>query len=148
MHRQDFKEIVINRRLELIKSVLIDKGTEYGADKSAFHNFEQATKLSFHATPQGVAWEFMCKHLQSIKDMIDDHQQLDKVPTTEFVEEKIGDAINYLILIEGMFKKKISEHAIKPEEVKLKYTLVNYDMDATNKKQILNKLVLKLVLEL
>ena len=140
MNRRDFTESVIEPRLELIKKVLIQKGTEYGADKSPFHNFEEASKLSFHTTPQGVAWEFMCKHLQSIKDMIDDHQKLDKVPTRELVEEKIGDTINYLILIEGMFREDIfkAEPEIKPEEnIKLKYTVVDtYDMDATNKRLI------------
>lgn len=134
MNRHDFTKSVVEPRLELIKEILIQKGTEYGADKSTFHNFEQASKLSFHTTPQGVAWEFMCKHLQSIKDIIEDYQKLDKLPTKELLEEKIGDAINYLILIEGMFKKEIFS---KGPQVRVKYTVVDtYDMDATNKKPI------------
>jgi hypothetical protein len=28
------------------------------------------------------------------------------VPSIEYIEEKIGDAINYLILIEGMLKER------------------------------------------
>lgn len=108
MTRKEFTTSVVEPRLELIKKVLVAKGTEYGADKSAFHNFTNATQLSFHSTPQGVAWEFMCKHLQSIKDMIDDRQELGKIPSKALVEEKIGDAINYLILLEGMFQEDIN----------------------------------------
>ena len=124
MTRSEFKESVIEPRIELIREVLVKKGTEYGADKSAFHNFEQASELSFHKTPQGVAWEFMCKHLQSIRDMIFDRQSHDIIPSKAMVEEKFGDAINYLILMEGMFKEEI-EKSEKDTEVKIKYTGTN-----------------------
>jgi hypothetical protein len=124
MTRSEFKESVIEPRIELIREVLVKKGTEYGADKSAFHNFEQASELSFHKTPQGVAWEFMCKHLQSIRDMIFDRQSHDIIPSKAMVEEKFGDAINYLILMEGMFKEEI-EKSEKDTEVKIKYTVTN-----------------------
>jgi hypothetical protein len=108
MTSKEFTTTVVEPRLELIRKVLSAKGVEYGADKSAFHTFQQACKLSFHKTPQGVAWEFMCKHLQSIKDMIDDRQQFGTVPPKALVEEKIGDTINYLILLEGMFQEDIN----------------------------------------
>jgi hypothetical protein len=124
MTRSEFKESVVEPRIELIREVLTKKGTEYGADKSAFHNFEQASQLSYHKTPQGVAWEFMCKHLQSIRDMISDREFEDIIPSKEMVEEKIGDAINYLNLMEGMFKEEI-EKSEKDTEVKIKYTVTN-----------------------
>jgi uncharacterized protein YheU (UPF0270 family) len=127
MTRSEFKESVVEPRIELIREVLVKKGTEYGADKSAFHNFEQASELSYHKSPQGVAWEFMCKHLQSIRDMISDKESDDIIPSKEMVKEKFGDAINYLILMEGMFKEDIEEIENNQEvtEVKIKYTVSN-----------------------
>jgi hypothetical protein len=109
MTLSEFKESVVEPRIELIREVLVKKGTEYGADKSTFHTFEQASELSYHKSPQGVAWEFMCKHLQSIRDMISDKEFDDRLPSKEMVKEKFGDAINYLILMEGMFKEDIEE---------------------------------------
>jgi hypothetical protein len=119
MTKEFFTKHVVERRIELIKKVLEAKGTEYGADKSAFHTFINGSKLSFHATEQAYAWELMCKHLQSIKDMIDDHQKSMISPSKEQIEEKFGDAINYLILIEGMFKENL------PLDDKLKYTITS-----------------------
>jgi hypothetical protein len=40
--------------------------------------------------------------------MIDDRQQFGTVPSKALVEEKIGDTINYLILLEGMFQEDIN----------------------------------------
>ncbi len=112
MTREEFNTIVA-RRQELINNVLASKGTEYSAgNQDAFHNFKKAIGLSFHNTQEKVAWEFAVKHFQSIKDMLD-HLSIDGFnghPKTEYVEEKIGDAINYLILIEGMIKERIKNY--------------------------------------
>jgi hypothetical protein len=51
--------------------------------------------------------------------MIDDHQKSMISPSKEQIEEKFGDAINYLILIEGMFKENL------PLDDKLKYTITS-----------------------
>jgi hypothetical protein len=128
MTRAEFTTSVVERRIELIKKVLASKGTEYGADKSAFHNFEQGIGISFHDTPQAIAWEYMCKHLQSVKDLVENNEKLGVVPEMSLVEEKIGDAINYLILIEGMFQKQNLElEATKKNSELLVSTTSNYD---------------------
>jgi hypothetical protein len=56
--------------------------------------------------------------------MIFDRQSHDIIPSKAMVEEKFGDAINYLILMEGMFKEEI-EKSEKDTEVKIKYTVTN-----------------------
>ena len=84
------------------------KGREYANEENAFHNFIKAKGLSFHNCREKIAWEYSVKHLQSIKDII---QEVDKggIPSPSAVEEKIGDAINYLILIEAMLQDTIKD---------------------------------------
>ncbi|TXG79640.1 MAG: hypothetical protein E6R13_09620 [Spirochaetes bacterium] len=108
MDRPTFDQIV-ERRLDLIRKVLVSKGKEYSTDHDVFHNFRAATGVSFHDAPEKVAWEFMTKHLQSIKDILNHVETggFNGHPSEALVEEKIGDAVNYLILIEGMLKERI-----------------------------------------
>ncbi len=115
--REEFFKKIVEPRIESIRSTLQTKGTEYGADKSAFHNFtEAAGNISFHSSREKVAWEYMTKHLQSIKDIISnngfngiDNQGFPSRTSKETIREKIGDAINYLILIEGMLLEDLED---------------------------------------
>jgi hypothetical protein len=111
MNRLEFNTIVA-KRCESINKTLIEKGREYANDDEVFHNFKNAAGISFHGSHEKVAWEFMVKHLQSIKDIIE-HVSIDGAngyPKEYLVEEKIGDAINYLILIEGMLKERVQQY--------------------------------------
>jgi hypothetical protein len=107
MIRSEFNKIV-DKRLNLIKQVLLSKGKEYSTDLDVFHNFKAATGLSFHEAPEKVCWEFMVKHLQSIKDILNHIEILgiNDYPTREIITEKFGDAINYLVLLEGMLEER------------------------------------------
>jgi len=97
MNKIEFNKLV-DERVKLIQSVLQKKGAEYANDKDVFHNFEEGTKMSFHDTREMVAWEYMMKHMISIKDMISSKQSYSE----HMIREKFGDAINYLILMEAM----------------------------------------------
>lgn len=97
MNKIEFNKLV-DERIKLIQSVLQKKGAEYANDKDVFHNFEEGTKMSFHDTREMVAWEYMMKHMISIKDMISSKQTYSE----HTIREKFGDAINYLILMEAM----------------------------------------------
>lgn len=110
MERPDFNAVV-EERIELIRKVLAAKGKEYSLGADVFHNFNRATGLSFHEGREKVAWEFMAKHLQSIKDILTHVETggCNGYPTKELVQEKIGDAVNYLILIEGMLIERIQK---------------------------------------
>lgn len=112
MKRSEFN-IVVEARLKSITEVLLKKGQEYASSTDVFHNFKNSAGLSFHTCPEKIAWEFMVKHLRSIKDMLDhvDTGGYNGHPSEALIEEKMGDAINYLILIEGMLKERIkNEH--------------------------------------
>ena len=111
MNRSKFNEIV-DERIKLIVTSLTRKGYEYANNDEVFHNFKNAVGISFTNSPEKVAWEMMTKHLQSIKDIIE-HVSVDGAngyPNNPIIEEKIGDAINYLILIEGMLKERVTKY--------------------------------------
>ena len=104
MNDRSFR-IIVNARVSAIRNTLTVKGAEYTVDKNnRFHNFERAGRL------QGISRErallgMSAKHTISIHDIVDN---LDKcIPPYSVIEEKIGDAINYLILLEGMLKENV-----------------------------------------
>ena len=128
MTRKQFVQDVVQRRVQLIQDVLQSKNEEYAGQEDVFKAFTEALPLSFHDTKQAVAWEFMVKHLQSIKMIIEARSKSGKIPDEKALEEKIGDAINYLILIEGMFKEDM--YPKKLEESRIKYNYV--DINSSN----------------
>ena len=121
MTRKDFKEKIVERRIKLIQEVLESKGNDYAENSDQFRSFNLGSKFSLHETPDAVAWEFLVKHLQSVHQMVDDYEKKRKVPTEEYIDEKIGDCINYLILLEGLLKDKSIPG---PLTTKLIYNLV------------------------
>jgi hypothetical protein len=123
MTRKQFVQDVVQRRVQLIKDVLETKNSEYADKDDVFKAFTESLPLSFHDTKQAVAWEFMVKHLQSIKMIIETKSKTGKIPDEKMLEEKIGDAINYLILIEGMFKEEMLP--TKVEEARMKYSYID-----------------------
>ena len=48
------------------------------------------------------------KHLISILDMVSDYAASGKIPTSFTIDEKFTDAINYLHLLEGLFRESQS----------------------------------------
>ena len=125
MTRKQFVQDVVQRRVQLIQEVLEHKNSEYADKDDVFKAFTEALPLSFHDTKQAVAWEFMVKHLQSIKMIIEARAKTGKIPDEKVLEEKIGDAINYLILIEGMFKEDIIPVTVTEARMKYSYIDIN-----------------------
>lgn len=110
MKKEDFNILLIEK-IRAIEDVLASKRGEYAPGEDVFANFKKAVGISFHDCPEQVAWEYMTKHLQSIKDMIK-HVSIDGYngyPTKEILREKVGDAINYLLLIELMIVERIRQ---------------------------------------
>jgi len=104
MNSNEFDKVV-NKRLKLIESILQSKRAEYapgGGDR--LHNFKRASEM-LRVTPEKALIGMWTKHIISILDIIDSIPE--KIPSEELLEEKIGDAINYLILLESMVKERI-----------------------------------------
>ena len=101
----DFNEVVFDT-IKNIQIVLQDKAKEYATDKSRFHNFEVAGR-KLNITPEKALLGMMVKHVVSIDDMVDWIDQCPNKLTIDLINEKIGDNINYLILLKGMLISRV-----------------------------------------
>ena len=105
MNNEQFQQI-LERRICLIRSVLSNKAKEYSSDQDRLHNFKVASQLeSTPETPEKSLWGMMKKHTVSIIDIIDGTMR-GEYPTPDMRDEKLGDAINYLLLLEAL----LAEH--------------------------------------
>jgi len=95
---------IVENRLIKIQETLAAKAKEYASDDSRFHNFEVGGRI-IGVTPEKALQGMMLKHIVSVFDLIDWTETDDKRITTELIDEKIGDTINYLILLEGLLKR-------------------------------------------
>lgn len=95
-------ELLLQRRIKLIIEVLSKKSKEYAIDDNRLHNFFMASRRR-NITPAQALDGMMLKHEVSIDDMINNRVQV----TRELVDEKIGDMINYLILLEAIFVNEL-----------------------------------------
>ena len=95
---------LLEERFNKTRETYSTKMIEYANVNDVFESFKKGVGFSFHDTPEGVAWEYACKHFESIKTIIS--KCPGEVPTDELLEEKIGDAINYLIILEGLIKER------------------------------------------
>lgn len=115
MDNQTFAEVV-NDQIQRTTSVLFSKAEEYSKDYDRLHNFKVAAELQ-GVTPRNAILGMMAKHTVSVYDMGDD-----AIYTEEYVNEKIGDHINYLILLRAQFEAEFAEQS--EELLKLKQKLV------------------------
>jgi len=108
MEKQEFA-VIADHTMRQINDLIQKKAKEYSTG-DAFSNFKDASGgLSFHDRPEMVAWEFAVKHMQSIKDII-----AGKVPCNDnTIDEKINDAIVYMLLIKGMLVERSTEKVDK-----------------------------------
>jgi len=95
---------VIENRIEQIKAVLASKGAEYGrADR--LHQFKVAA-VDLECSPERALQGMAIKHDISIRCLIKDIEKLGNEFSEEYINEKIGDAINYLILLEALIRER------------------------------------------
>ncbi len=102
MNQNDFNNLV-ESTMESCKKKLVQKREEYVNDPNidVLSNFKNNAELSIAGTPEGIGWELMTKHLQSIKDYCEGRKV-----GSEVLDEKIGDAINYLVLIKAIISER------------------------------------------
>lgn len=105
MTPEQFSE-TLERRFDISRSVLATKADEYASDKSRFHNFYRAGQIQ-GCTPERALMGMMTKHTVSVMDIIDNIEKGEH-PNIELWDEKIGDYINYLLLLDGMVRELIN----------------------------------------
>ena len=102
MNIKKFNQLVQERLLK-IEKVLMDKGEEYSTDDDKLHNFNKGAYM-VRKTREEVLFGFLLKHIVSVTDII---EKIDKkVPSNQVIDEKIGDCINYFILLEACLKER------------------------------------------
>jgi hypothetical protein len=94
----------VEERINDIKSSLLTKGVEYAFTDNVFHNFETAAR-ALDTSPAMALLGMYIKHYVSVLDLANG-----KKPLVEpVIREKIGDMINYLILLEAMLIEQSDE---------------------------------------
>ena len=93
--QKDHFEKVVSEMREL----LVSKGREYAGDYDALNNFKTGTDIGI--TPLQKSWVFTEKHISSIKSYIKNGKEFSSEP----IEGRILDAMNYLFLISCLVKE-------------------------------------------
>ena len=103
MNAKDFDKIA-TARMDWCMKTLCAKGDEYARDGDRLWNFKVAArKMDCH--PAEALAGMMVKHTVSVDDIIDGLAK-GIVPPRELVAEKIGDSIDYLLLLEGLIEEE------------------------------------------
>lgn len=104
-------------RLLRTKEVLASKNAEYSDGVDKLHNFKVAGRKR-NKSPEEALMGMFIKHMVSIDDVVDKIERefqitgfhpikkIKRFITKKLLEEKIGDAINYLILLEALIKER------------------------------------------
>lgn len=96
MHNTQFQE-VLETQIQQTVDTLAGKAKEYASDNDRLLNFKRAAHLN-HTTQSQAVTGMMSKHTVSVYDMVDDGFAY----TAAQWDEKIGDHINYLILLKAV----------------------------------------------
>lgn len=98
MNQERFNEIV-NKTVKRSTDLLVVKQAEYNLSKDRFDSFKHGAGITGWK-PDQVLLGYLTKHLASIIEMINSDQKFSE----EKIDEKIGDAINYFLLLRGLWE--------------------------------------------
>ena len=87
-----------------IKGVMCAKSDEYSRREDKLYNFYRAGAMSENS-PEECLRGMKLKHDVSLDDMLND-LCIDKTHPQELWQEKLGDSINYLILLWALLKER------------------------------------------
>ncbi len=118
MRHEQFEKI-LEERLTLTRKILASKNAEYSSGTDKLHNFKRAGAME-QCSPEKALVGMWTKHIISLLDIVDEIERKCGINARcfpsfnpdeyiEMVEEKIGDAINYLILLEALIKERKTE---------------------------------------
>lgn len=102
MNTEQFNKILADRQSK-IAAVLSHKAREYAdtGNDDRLYNFRRAAELQ-RTTPEKALLGMLAKHWVSVLDLIEERIP----PTKATIDEKVGDAINYLILLEALLRER------------------------------------------
>ena len=103
---------LVEARFEKTRGTLKSKEGEYASTDNRLHNFDVGARI-LDVTPEAALQGMMLKHLVSILDLIEWAGAAPSRITEALIDEKIGDTINYLVLLEALLLRRIKERALK-----------------------------------
>lgn len=106
MKEDEFIDLA-NNRLNKCMDTMRSKGEEYTRNNDKLHNFKRAAEM-LGCTPEEALMGMATKHIVSVYDMVRDVAG-GAVVSERLVEEKIGDVINYMLLLEAILTEEHSE---------------------------------------
>lgn len=111
MNAADFDKIV-NETCDSIRKVLSSKAKEY-AKGDRLYNFKRAAEIN-HTTPELALAGMLVKHWVSVLDLVEGTLE----NTEAMVNEKVGDTINYLVLLKAILQEKRDFYITFKEDVR------------------------------
>lgn len=93
MNTATFNKLV-NKQILVYLKTLTDKGKEYGDTEDRLAHFKKAATL-MGVAPESALMGMLTKHIVSISEMAMSGKTYD----LDTWDEKIGDAVNYLLLL-------------------------------------------------
>jgi hypothetical protein len=103
---------LVDERIENCRKTLVLKGEEYSREGDRLWNFKSAARHR-KTTPEDALMGMRVKHDVSIEDIVAGLAQ-GKIPSRETVHEKIGDEINYMLLLEGLIEERREQQLVFP----------------------------------
>jgi hypothetical protein len=103
-------DAVLSARLAKTREVLAAKAGEYASAADRLHNFKRAASWfplpseQAASTAADACCGMMRKHWVSLADLVD-RKAAGLAHPPAVVDEKIGDAVNYLILLEALLRE-------------------------------------------
>ena len=107
MKTEEFNKL-LEERIEKTKLILANKANEYASGGDRLYNFKEAG-CKLNITPEKALQGIKVKHDVSVDDLIRWAEISPDKLTEEIINEKIGDSINYLILLEALLKERIKK---------------------------------------
>jgi len=105
--KEEFERF-FEERVKKCRETLIEKAKEYANDADRMKNFNTAGRM-LNLKPYQVAFLYMMKHFESIYEIV----MTGKTVSPEVWDEKIGDLINYLFLIDAMKRKEMKTEELQ-----------------------------------
>lgn len=103
MSPEEFQRVV-EQRFGECRHVLVEKAREYAPGDDRFQNFKTAGAY-LGCSPEMALLGMLVKHLVALRDFVDVTEKGGTIPEEQW-NEKIGDSINYLVLLDGLLQER------------------------------------------
>ncbi len=104
MTSAEFKKIVHARFEKCINLMFGEKDHEYSRDNDKLYNFKRAGEI-LRCSSSKALLGMLSKHLVSIIDIVEDIEE-GRIPNQKILDEKCGDTINYIVLLQAILEEE------------------------------------------